>query len=124
MGEGTMLFPATYVSADALERADAYRLGYRTVCQDPREIGVPEVTETLVIDFNTVRYEDRATVVLLANKHARRGVLVGFHTYDPDALAAHPLAPLPNVIVAKTHRDLLIELGRFVRHHGRLWLLG
>jgi hypothetical protein len=121
LGEGTM-FPATYVSADALERADAYRLGYRTVCQHPREIGVPEATEMLVIDFNHVLFDDQATAVAKANAHARRGLLVGIHTYYPQALEVLRLAALPNVVVAKTHRELLVELGRLARLRGRPWL--
>jgi hypothetical protein len=39
------MIPATYVSADAVERADAYRFGYRSVCECPHEIGVPEANE-------------------------------------------------------------------------------
>jgi hypothetical protein len=117
------MFPATYVSADALERADAYRLGYRTVCMHPREIGVLEVTEALVIDFNQVLFGEQETAVVQANQHARRGVLVGLHTYSPEALEAFPLVALPNVLVAKTHRELLFKLGRYARLHGRPWLL-
>ena len=75
--------PATYVSADAGERLGAYRYGYRTVCECPREIGVPEASEMLVIDFNRVLFDDQETAIRKANAHARRGVLVAIHTYLP-----------------------------------------
>ena len=39
-----------------------------------------------------------------ANAHSRRGILVGIHTYYPQALEVYRLATLPNVFVAKTHR--------------------
>ena len=116
------MLPATYLSADALERANAYRLGYRTVCWCPREIGVPEATEMLVIDFNNVMFEEQEAVIIKANAHARRGILVGIHTYYPQALEVYRLATLPNVFVAKTHRELLVELGRYATQIGRPWL--
>ena len=116
------MFPATYLSSDALERADAYRLGYRTVCQHPKEIGVLEPNETLVLDFNHVLFDEREMVVVQANEAARRGVLVGIHTYHPQALEVYRLAALPNVLVAKNHRQLLVELGRYAKLHGRPWL--
>ena len=112
-----------YVSGDALERAEAYRLGYRTVCMHPRAIGVPEVNETLVIDFDHVLFEDQETAVMKANEHARRGGLVGMHSYYPQALELYRLVELPNVLVAKNHRRLLVKLGRYARLHGRPWLL-
>jgi len=116
------MLPATYLSNDALERADAYRYGYRTVCQHPKEIGLLEPNETLVIDFNTVLFDDQEMVIVKANEAARRGVLVGIHTYHPQALEVYRLAKLPNVLVAKNHRQLLVKLGRYAKLHGRPWL--
>ena len=117
------MLPAAYVSANALGRADAYRLGYPIVCVHPREVALLQIASALVIDFNYVLFDDQETAVLIANKHARRGVLVGLHTYYPQALEVYPLASLPNLLVAKTHRELLVQMGRYARRHGRPWLL-
>jgi hypothetical protein len=116
------MFPATYVSGDALERADAYRIGYRTVCRHPREIGILEASEVLVIDFDHVLFDDQESAVRKANEAARRGVLVGIHTYYPEALKLYRLVELPHVMVAKAHRQLLVRLGRYARLHKRPWL--
>lgn len=35
----------------------------------------------------------------------------------------YPLLSLPNLMVAKTHRELLVQMGRYARLHGRPWLL-
>jgi hypothetical protein len=117
------MLPATYVSGDALERADAYRLGYRTVCQHPREVGSLDVSETLVMDFGHVLFDDHESAVICVKAAARRGVLVGIHTYYPQALEIYGLVGLPNVLVAKSHRLLLKKLGRYARRHGRPWSL-
>ena len=117
------MFPAIYVSADELERADAYRLGYRTVCWHPREIGLADVSETLVIDFDHILFDDQETAVMKASAAARRGVLVGVHTHYPQALKLYRLVALPNVLVATTHRRLLVKLGHYAKLHGRPWLL-
>jgi hypothetical protein len=115
------MIPAIYVSGDALERADAYRFGYRTVCWHPREIGVPEVSDTLVIDCGHVLFDDYEHAVACAKAAAARGVLVGIHTYYPQALELYGLVGLPNVLVAKNHRLLLRKLARHARRHGRSW---
>ena len=49
-------------------------------------------------------------------------MLVGIHTYYPQALEVYRLLPLPNVLVAKTHSLLLFKLGRYARLHGRPWV--
>src|SRR4051794_4764192 len=110
------MFPATYVSGDSRERADAYCLGYRTVCHHPREVGVPDVSETLVMDFGHVLFDDHEATVACVKAAAARGVLIGLHTYYPEALKLFGLVGLPNVLVAKTHRLLLVKLG----HHAKL----
>jgi hypothetical protein len=71
----------TYVSGDACERALAFRLGYRSVCHHPREIGVLGPDEVLVIDLDHVLFDDRDLAIVRANEAANRGVPVGIHTY-------------------------------------------
>jgi hypothetical protein len=117
------MFPAIYVSGEELERADAYRLGYRTVCRHPREVGTPDVSETLVIDFGHVLFEDHESAVACVKAAAARGVPVGLHTYYPEILKLYELVGLPNVLVAKTHWLLLVRLGHFAKLHDRPWLL-
>jgi hypothetical protein len=109
----------TYVSSDACERAAAYRLGYRNVCQHPKEIGVLGRDELLVIDFDHVLFDDQDLAVLKANEAANRGVSVGIHTYYPDDPRLTRFLALPNVTVAKTHRRLLARLRRQARKERR-----
>jgi hypothetical protein len=47
------------VSGDELERTEASDLGYRDVGRHPNEIDRPATTETLIIDFDHVLFEDR-----------------------------------------------------------------
>lgn len=115
------MLSATYVSGDALERLEAYQGGYHTVCHHPSEIGALEPSEMLVIDFNHILFDDHELAIAKANEAAHRGVLVGIHTYYPEALKLYRLATLPNVLVAKNHRRLLHELGRYAKLHGRPW---
>ena len=100
----------------------AFELGYRIVCQHPIEIGVLEATDTLAMDFNTILFDDHETAVAKVKEHASRGGLVGIHTYYPQALDFYQLVPLPNVVVAKTHRLLLEELGCYARLRGCPWM--
>jgi hypothetical protein len=122
IGEGIMLTTATYLSNDPVEIADAFELGYRTVCQHPREIGVLEPSEVLVIDFNNILFDDHELAIAKINEAAQRGLLVGIHTYYREALKLYRLAKLPNVLVANTHRWLLLKLGRYAKLHGRPWV--
>jgi hypothetical protein len=116
-----MFTTATYMSSDETERADALELGYRTICQHPREIGVLEPSEMLVIDFNHILFDDHELAIAKINEAAQRGVLVGIHTYYREALKLYRLAKLPNVLVADSHRWLLLKLGRYAKLHGRSW---
>ena len=116
-----MFTTATYVSNDETERADALKLGYRAIFQHPREIGVLEPSEMLVIDFDQVLFDDHELAIAKINEAARRGVLVGIHTYYREALKLYRLAKLPNVLVADTHRWLLLKLGRYAKLHRRPW---
>jgi hypothetical protein len=116
-----MLLPATYVSSDQIERADAFKVGYRNVCQHPREVGVLEPSEMLVMDLNHVLGDDHELAIVVANEAAERGVLVGIHTYYPESLKLYRLAKLPNVLVADTHRRLLLKLGRHAKLRGLPW---
>ena len=106
-----------YVSSDEVERKYAYDIGYRSVCTHPHEVGVPEISEAVVIDFDHVLFEDQETAIVKANEHARRGGLVGIHTYYAEAIKLYRLVELPNVVVAKTHRRLLVGLHRYARLH-------
>jgi hypothetical protein len=116
-----MLLPATYVSCDQVERADAFKVGHRTVCQHPCEVGVLEPSEMLVMDFNHVLGDDHELAIVVANEAAERGVLVGIHTYYRESLKLYRLAKLPNVLVADTHRWLLLKLGRYAKLRGLPW---
>ena len=98
----------TYVSADACERADAFALSYQTVCQHPKEVGVLGPEETLVIDFNHVLFDAHDLAVRKATEATRRGVWVGIHTYFIDDPRLAGLRSLPNVLIAKTHRQVLV----------------
>jgi hypothetical protein len=102
----------TYVSGDACERAEAFRLGYRSVCHHPKEIGVVGPDEPLVIDFDHVLFDDKDLAVRKANEAANRGVTVGIHTYYPNDPRLLRHLALPNVVVAKTHRHLLTLMRR------------
>jgi hypothetical protein len=102
------MIEGTYVSGDACERADAYRFGYRTVCWHPKEVVVATADRLLTIDFNHVLFDDRDLAVLTANRAANRGVLVGIHTHYPNDPRLRRFLALPNVIVARTHRRLLV----------------
>src|SRR5262245_31336910 len=93
---------ALYLSGDEVARAWAFKLGYGVVCQHPREVGVLESILLLVIDFNQILFDDHELAIDLANEAARRGVIVGIHTYYRASLKLHRLATLPNVLVAKT----------------------
>jgi hypothetical protein len=117
------MLPAIYVSGDELECADADRLGYSTICQHPREAGVPDVSDVLVLDFGRVLFDDHESAIACVKAGAARGVLVGIHTYYPEVLKLYGLVGLPNVLVAKNHRLLLMKLGRHARLHGRPWQL-
>jgi hypothetical protein len=116
-----LLISAVYMSSDEVDRADAFKVGYRAVCQHPNEVGSLESGDILVMDVNFVLFDDIALAIDVANEGADRGVLVGLHTYNPDAPALQRLAKLPNVLVAKNHRLLLHKLGRHARLHGRPW---
>jgi hypothetical protein len=106
----------TYVSSDAVERAEAFRLGYAKVCQHPKEIGVLEPDELLTIDFDHVLFDDKDLAVRKANEAANRGVPVGIHTYYPTDPRLERFLALPNVRVAKTHRHLLALMDRPARN--------
>ena len=106
--------PGIYVSGDELERAFAYDVGYRDICAHPREIGVPKTTETFVIDFDHVLFDDKDAAVMKANGAANRGVLVGIHTYYPTDPRLGWCRSFPNVVIAKTHRRVLAHLRRLV----------
>jgi hypothetical protein len=97
----------TYVSSDACERSQAFRLGYRQVCHHPKEVGVLEPPETLVIDFDHVLFDEKDLAVRKANEAANLGVLVGIHTYYPEDPRLQRFLALPNVHIAKTHRLVL-----------------
>lgn len=105
------MVPGIYLSADELERAVAYRrFGYREICAHPKEVGILERDEALVIDFAHVLFDDAPAALMLALDNAERGVPVGIHTYD---LANPRLAPLhgfTNVVFAKTHLRILARL--------------
>jgi hypothetical protein len=113
------VFQGTYVSGDACERAVAFRLGYRTVCHHPKEIGTLQPDEVLVIDFDRVLFDDKDLALVKANEAANRGVTVGIHTYYPDDPRLEPLLALPNVVVAKTHRLVLAGLCERARSKDR-----
>jgi len=109
----------TYVSGDACERALAYRLGYRSVCHHPKEIGVLEPDEPLVIDLDHVLFDDRDLAVHKANEAANRGVPVGIHTYYPNDPRLTGFLALASVVVAKTHRRVLARMRRQARKQAR-----
>ena len=115
------MLTATYMSSDEVERADAFRVDYVTVCQHPNEIGELEASDLLVLDMNNVLFEDDRLAVQKANEAALRGVLVGVHTYNPDRLKSLGLIKRSNVVVAKNHVRLLFHLGRHAKLHGRPW---
>jgi len=115
-----MLFDI-YVSSDELERAEADELGYRMICTHPGEISVLEANETLVMDGDHVLFGDREVAVRNANEVAREGVLVGIHSCDPDKLWSLGLLRLEHLVVARTHHDLLEELGQFAKFQGGPW---
>ena len=110
---------AVFMSSDEVERTDAFELGYGVVCQHPREIGVLDAVKMLVMDFNQILFDDHELAIDIANKAARCGIIVGIHTYYPEALKLQRLAKLPNVLVAKTHRRLLHKVGRYAKLRGR-----
>jgi hypothetical protein len=105
------MIEGTYVSGDCCERAEAFQLGYRAVCQHPKEVGDVEPGGLLVIDFDHVLFGDRELAVRKASEAASRGAWVGVHTFTPDDTRLDEIRVLPDVIVAKTHRDLLDRLG-------------
>jgi hypothetical protein len=112
------MIEGTYVSGDACERADAYRFGYRQVCWHPKEITLAESDQLLTIDFDHVLFDDRDLAILTANKAANRGVLMGIHTYYPNDPRLQLFLALPNVIVARTHRRLLVLVRQRWRARG------
>ena len=69
----------------------------------------------LVMDANQILFDDHELAIDIANVAARRGIIVGVHTYYPESLKLYRLATLPNVLVAKTHRRLLHKVGRYAR---------
>ena len=66
------MLTATYVFIAALERDYAYHAAYCTVCECPREIGGPEGTEMLVIDFDDVYSDDQEMAIRKANARPAR----------------------------------------------------
>jgi len=111
----------TYVSADELERAAAFAFGYIELCQHPREVRSLELGGILVFDLDHIAFDDRTAALAVAHEAARRGVLVGIHTYFRDDPRLTPLRAIANVRIAKTHKRLLVRLRRFARLHGRPW---
>ena len=49
------------------DQADAYRFGYREVCHHPKEIGLPQVSATVVVDFDHVLFDDKDLAVAKIN---------------------------------------------------------
>src|SRR5262249_34529359 len=78
-----------------------------------------EPDEALVIDFDHVLFDDRDLAVRKVNEAAKRGVLVGIHTYYPDDPRLTDCLALPDVTIAKTHRRLLVLMRRRARAQGR-----
>lgn len=115
-----LLLPwAVFVSAHEVERADAFKRGYLKVCQHPNEVGALDGVKLLVIDSNQILFDDHALAIGIANEAARRCIIVGVHTYDPESLKLYRLAKLPNVLVAKTHRRLLHDVRRYAKLRAR-----
>jgi hypothetical protein len=110
-----LLTLAVFMSSDEVARARAFKLGYRRVCQHPREIGVLDGIKMLVIDFSQILFDDHELAIEIVNEAARSGIIVGIHTYYPEALKLQRLAKLPNVLVAKTHRRLLHNVGCYAK---------
>jgi hypothetical protein len=105
------MFKGTYISSDEMKRDEAREMGYDNVGSHPRHIGVPEVGDLLVIDFDHILFDDRIEAVQAAVEHARRGVRVGIHTYAPDDPRLEPVHAEPGIKVGKTHQDVLATLG-------------
>ena len=96
----------TYVSGDEFRRLDARAMGYEVVCQHPNEVGVLGRDDELIIDLDYVLFGDFDTVLRVATEAARNGVTGGVHAYNLEHPALAPLALLPGITVAKTHRAL------------------
>jgi hypothetical protein len=104
-----------YLSGDELERAQALKLGYHTVCQHPNELGELNPGETLVIDFDHCLFDDHDQTVAKAHEAANHGSLVGIHTHNPEDSRLRALVALKNVVVAKNSRHILAALRRQAR---------
>ena len=116
--EVVSLIDGTYVSGDELERAAAFDLGYAVVCQHPNEIGVIGAGGMLVLEFDHVLFNERFLIVLAANLAADYGALVGIHTFHPTDVRLERFLKLPNVVVAKTHAEVLAGLRQLVQRNG------
>lgn len=100
----TVVINGTYVSGDTNERAEAFLLGYKAVCQHPNEIGVLEPDECLVIDGDRVLFGDKAQAAAKAAEAAKRGVTVGIHSF---LRSDWGLGSFPNVVLGRTHAEVL-----------------
>lgn len=110
-----------YVSCDEVARDEARERGYHNICLHPNEIGVPETGETVVINLDSVLFDDKDAAVAKANELASCGVNVGIHTYYPNDPRLRIHLALPNVVVAKTHRRVLAKMRRLARKRRQLF---
>ena len=104
-----------YCSGDAMNRADAYRRGYKSVCHHPLEIGKLQPGDVLVVDYDHVLFDDKFAARQKMLTAIRQGHAVGIHTFHPDDPKLAGLAENPGVTIAKTHRRLLAALRRLDR---------
>lgn len=109
-----MRLQGTYVSGDEVERADAERMGYGTVCQHPNKVDCLGAGDVLVIDLGNVPFDEKGEAAKLAYDAARAGVPVGVHTYDEDDLRLGVLATEPLIVIARTHRKVRAKLRRLL----------